>query len=176
MKKVKGNSLNNKLSHLNIINVYTDGSFRKTPNGDICGYGIYFAGRILKNVAAPFKIGPITNNRAELHAIYQAIIRVIKNYTFDIFNIYTDSQYSQKSLTEWIINWKKNGWKTSKNKPVDNQDLIKKIDKYLQKYKNKINIQWVRAHTGNTDTHSINNKKADILANKGADKYGNLYL
>ena len=44
------------------------------------------------------------------------------------------------------------------------------IDMYLEKYKGKINIQWVRAHTGNQDAHSKNNKMADELANEGADK------
>lgn len=162
--------------HLNVINIYTDGSLRKTPDGNICGYGIYFPGGELKNVAAPFNIGEITNNRAELHAIHQAIVRVIKNYTFDLINIYTDSEYSQKILTEWIIKWKKNNWRNSKKKPVENQDLIKKIDKYLQRYKGKINIQWVRAHTGGNDIHSINNDKADELANRGADTYRKRHL
>ena len=162
--------------HLTSINIYTDGSLKKTPNGNICGYGIFFPGKELKNVAAPFVIGEITNNRAELHAIHQAIIRVVKNYTFDLINIYTDSEYSQKSLTVWIENWKKNNWKNAKKKPVENQDIIKKIDKYLQIYQGKINIQWVRAHTGNRDTHSISNKRADDLANRGADIYGQRYL
>jgi len=162
--------------HLTSIDVYTDGSCKKTPSGDICGYGIYFPGKQLKNVAAPFIKGDITNNRAELHAIHQAIIRIVKNYTFDLINIYTDSEYSLKSLTIWINSWKKNDWINSKNKPVENQDIIKKIDKYLQKYSGKINIQWVRAHTGLKDVHSVNNAKADLLANKGAERYRMLYL
>ena len=70
--------------HLISISIYTDGSLKKTRNGNICGYGIFFPGKELKNVAAPFTIGDITNNRAELHAIHQAIIRVIKKYTFDL--------------------------------------------------------------------------------------------
>lgn len=164
----------NVLPYIKSIEIYTDGSLKKTPKGDICGYGIYFPNKELKNVAAPFLIGEITNNRAELHAIYQAILRVVKRYTFDNINIYTDSQYSQKSLTEWIIGWKKKAWVNSKNQPVLNQDLIKKIDKYIQKYPGKINIQWVRAHTGGQETHSINNMMADKLANKGSDKYYDL--
>jgi ribonuclease HI len=164
--------MDNPKPHLSLINIYTDGSYRKSADGKfVCGYGIYFPGKELKNVAAPFKLGEITNNRAELHAIHQAILRVIKHYTFDLINIYTDSEYAQKSLTVWINNWKKNDWKNAKKKPVDNQDLIKKIDKYLQIYKGKINIQWVRAHTGNQDAHSRYNAMADILANKGADLY-----
>jgi ribonuclease HI len=162
--------------HLTLINVYTDGSLRKTPKGDACGYGIYFPGKELKNVAAPFTIGNITNNRAELHAIHQTLIRITKSYTFDLINIYTDSEYSQKSLTVWIKDWKRKDWKNSKNKPVENQDIIKKIDKYLQLYSGKINIQWVRAHTGESDAHSIGNHKADALANSGASRYAELYL
>src|SRR5271163_2786681 len=126
MNKKSSNILISK-PHLTSINIYTDGSLKKTPQGNICGYGIFFPGKELKNVAAPFTIGNITNNRAELHAIHQAIIRVIKNYTFDLINIYTDSEYCQKSLTVWIDNWKKNNWKNAKRQPVENQDLIKKI-------------------------------------------------
>jgi len=166
----------NNLPRLTSIEIYTDGSLKKTPHGNTCGYGIYFPNRELKNVAHPFILKPITNNRAELHAIHQAILRVIKHYHFDLINIYTDSEYSQKSLTKWIVGWKKNNWKNSKNKPVENQDIIKKIDKYLQKYQGKINIQWVRAHTGNTDRHSANNHQADMLANQGADLYRQHYL
>ena len=170
---VKANSVKN---HLTSIDVYTDGSFKKTRQGSVCGYGIYFPKHELKNVAAPFTIGDITNNRAELHAICQAIIRIKKIYTFDLINIYTDSEYSQKSLTVWIAGWKRNNWKNAKKKPVENQDIIKKIDKYLQLYQGKINIQWVRAHSGNNDVYSVNNDMADRLANKGAKRYGERFL
>lgn len=163
-------------SYINNINIYTDGSLKKTKSGNICGYGIYFPGKELKNVAAPFTHGNITNNRAELFAILQAIIRVKNVYEFGSINIFTDSEYSQKSLTEWIVSWKKNGWKNAKNKPVENQDIIQKIDNYLQKYEGKIHIQWVRAHTSGKDTHSINNAKADELANKGAELYASRIL
>ena len=156
--------------HIKTIRVYTDGSLKKTYNGIKCGYGIYFPDGELNNVAAPFTVGEITNNRAELHAIHQAIIRVAKNYSFDSIYIYTDSEYSKKSLTEWIIKWKKNNWKNSTGKPVENQDIIKKIDKYMEKFQNKIFINWIPAHTGNKDEHSINNDMADKLANKGAEK------
>ncbi len=166
---------NIKKHHLTSINVYTDGSLKNTSKGNSCGYGIYFPGKELKNVAAPFIKGNITNNRAELHAIHQALIRIVKNYTFDLINIYTDSQYSQKSLTVWINNWKNNNWKNAKNKSVENQDIIKNIDKYLQKFQGKINIQWIKAHS-KEGIHSLNNAKADTLANKGADIYYKKYL
>ena len=156
--------------HISSIDIYTDGSLKRTKKGVLCGYGIYFPNKELKNVSAPFINDNITNNRAELHAIYQAILRVIKNYTFDNINIYTDSEYATKSLTIWIKAWKKNDWKNSKKIPVENQDIIKKIDKYREKYNNKININWVRAHTGKQDIASRCNAFADKLASDGADK------
>lgn len=171
-------SKNQQNKHITSIDVYTDGSYKTNSDGSLygCGYGIYFPGKELKNVAAPFTKGNITNNRAELYAIYQAILKIIKNYTFDLINIYTDSEYSQKSLTEWIIAWKKNNWKNSRKQPVENQDIIKKIDRYLQQYHGKINIQWVKAHAKGKQihVHSPGNERADRLANKGAKKYAEL--
>lgn len=156
--------------HLQSINVYTDGSLKVTKNGKICGYGIYFPNKEVKNVSAPFTISPITNNRAELHAILQSIIRIKNRYTFDRINIFSDSEYSVKALNEWAPIWEKSNWKNSRNKTIENQDLIKKIYHYLQKYPNKIHIKWIPAHTGKKNVHSINNAEADLLANKGADK------
>jgi ribonuclease HI len=167
MSKTSKNT--NENTNENTIIIYTDGSFIKHKNKTLCGYGIYFPNKELKNVSAPYTHENKTNNRAELHAIYQALLRVIKGLKFfDKIKIYTDSEYSKKSLTEWIISWKKNNWVNSKNKPVENQDIIKKIDYIMQKYPNKIKIHWVRAHTNNNDENSINNAKADELAKKGA--------
>lgn len=177
-KANKNNENNEPKKHIISIDVYTDGSLKTKSNGELlgCGYGIYFPGKELKNVSAPFTIGEITNNRAELHAIHQAIVRISKHYTFDLINIYTDSQYAQKSLTIWIDSWKKNDWKNSKNKPIENQDIIKKIDKYLQRYNGKINIQWIRSdHSKEKHIHSAGNAEADRLANAGSDKYAELY-
>ncbi len=156
------------------IYIYTDGSLRRTSRGVVCGYGVHFANAILDDIYGPFNNGNITNNSAELYAIYVGIRRTIKKYKFDTMNIYTDSEYCQKSLTLWIKNWKINDWKNSQKKPVENQDIIKKIDKYLQNY--KINIIWIRSHTHNNDQHSIGNAIADALANKGADVFAERYL
>ena len=167
----KNNSNEDEKPHLNKIKIYTDGSLRREKTGDVCGYGVFFPGGELKNIAGAFTIEPITNNRAELYAIYRAIKRVEKYYTFDLIQIYTDSEYSMKATTLWIRGWKKNNWKNSKRKPVENQDLIKKIDELLQRYPGKIEIKWTRAHVG-----TRGNEEADRLANKGADIYREKYL
>jgi len=147
------------------IEVYTDGSLRRTKNGVICGYGIYFPNDEIENVSKKFTLEPITNNRAELFAILQAIKLILKSkIKFNKINIYTDSDYSQKSLNLWINKWKQNNWLNSQKKPVENQDIIKKIDDLRINNPNKIFIHWIKAHTNNNDIHSLNNKIADELA------------
>ena len=156
---------------LDTINIYTDGSFKKTASGAIAGYGIYFPNNEIKSIASAFTIQPITNNRAELYAIYRAIRIVKKKYTFNQMYIWTDSQYAQKSLTQWIGKWKNNNWLNASKKPVENQDILKDIDRLLDMFQGKIFIRWIPAHTGKTDPHSICNNIADMLANRGAEKY-----
>lgn len=148
----------------NII-AFTDGSFSKAK-GTVtkCGYGVYFPNGEIENISKPFTFGEPTNQRAELYAIYKAIKTTVNEYECQTINVYTDSEYSIKSLTIWINNWKKNGWKNSKKEDVANQDIIKKIDKYLMLYKNKIFFHHVRSHTGKQDEISKGNEMADSLA------------
>jgi len=152
------------------IEVFTDGSCMKKKTGMICGYGAYFPNKELPNLSKPFTHIPLTNQRTELYAIYKAIKKVHK-YDGNInINIYSDSEYSIKSLTVWINEWKKNGWKTSQKKPVMNRELIEQIDALINKHKGKIKFIHVTAHTGGKDIMSINNDIVDTLAKNGALK------
>lgn len=155
---------------IDTIEVYTDGSCIKTKTGPSCGYGVYFPGGESKNMSRKFTKEPLTNQRAELYAIHKALKRIKRHFKFKEIKVYSDSEYSIKSLTVWINSWKKNNWKTANGKQVLNQDLIKKTDKILQKYPGKINFTHVRSHTGKTDRHSLGNEQADKLATKGARK------
>jgi len=56
-----------------IIKVFTDWSYTKNKTSVKCGYGIYFPNNELANISKKFNKPPITNNRAELYAIYKAI-------------------------------------------------------------------------------------------------------
>ena len=153
------------------IDIFTDGSCIKKINQiPKCGYGVYFPNKELSDISKPFTVGEPTNQRAELYAIYKGIKKVVLNFEIEQLNIYTDSEYSIKSLTIWINNWKQNNWKNANKKEVANQDLIKKIDIYLQKYIGKIFFHHVRSHTGKKDYASIGNSKADDLATQGVTK------
>lgn len=152
------------------IIVFTDGSFYKNNQGqEKCGYGIFFPNNELKNISRPFTHSPLTNQRAELYAIFKAIYYIIKNLNVKIIKIYTDSEYSIKSLTIWIKNWKKNNWKTANGKDVKNVDIIKNIDKLIKNFEGMVVFEHVRSHTGNLDDISRWNDKADELAKEGAN-------
>jgi ribonuclease HI len=150
------------------ILVFTDGSFIKHLNK--CGYGVFFPNSEYKNISRRFKIEPLSNQRAELYAIYKAIKRVNKDNKLHDIKIFTDSEYSIKSLTLWIKTWKENNWIASTNKPVANQDIIKKIDNMMTKHTGKIEFKHVRSHTGKKDFESLNNEIVDKLAKLGGDK------
>jgi ribonuclease HI len=150
------------------IIIFTDGSFIKNKKDTLCGYGVYFPNGEYKNISKKFIIKPLTNQRAELYAIYKAIKKVHINKKIYNIIIYSDSEYSIKSLTIWIKNWKNNNWKSSKGQDVLNQDIIKKIDKLIEKYKGTVKFIHVKAHTNNKDKLSLWNDEADKLAKAGA--------
>lgn len=143
-----------------MINIYTDGSYKKINNIDYAGYGYYIEN--IKKVYNKLSLELKTNNRAELYAIIKAIKYCNKNYNNEIINIYTDSEYCIKVFTyyaEKII--------TSNKNNTLNYDLLKIIYDllYNNKLVNKYNFKKVKAHSNN-----INNNIADLLANKGCAK------
>lgn len=101
-----------------------------------------------------------TNNRMELMAAIQALATLRRPCKVAI---YTDSQYMRKGITEWLPNWKRNGWMTAAKKPVKNADLWKRLDDAARQH--DISWHWIRGHSGHPG-----NELADQLANKGVDE------
>lgn len=161
------------------VEVFTDGSCirKKSKKGsDACiraGYGIHFPHGELPDVSRKFAHTPITNQRAELYAIYVALVIIKKNLDANKIIIYSDSEYSIKSVTIWISGWIKNSWRTSSGSVVKNQDIIEPIYNIITKLKNKkisVEFNHVRSHTGKTDYMSVNNAIADELATNGSSR------
>jgi ribonuclease HI len=65
-------------------------------------------------------------------------------------------------INSWILNWKKNGWKTANKKPVKNMELWIELDK-LNTF-HDVDWHWVKGHSGDSG-----NDMADELANQGID-------
>lgn len=95
-----------------------------------------------------------TNNRMELTAALKALEALKEPCEIEL---YTDSQYLRQGITEWMINWKRNGWKTASRKPVKNVDLWQAIDDAMTPH--TISWHWVKAHNGH-----VENERVDTLA------------
>jgi ribonuclease HI len=165
MKKLRVNS---KSESPKSVEIFTDGSCIKSKYANKCGIGVHYPNGEYADISRRFTHPPYTNQRAELYAIYKGIQQVNKNdKSIDII-VYSDSEYSIKSLTVWIKTWKKNGWKTANNKPVLNQDIIMKLDELIIKHKGNVSFIHVRSHTGAKDYESAHNDIVDKLAKNGA--------
>ena len=153
-----------------IMEVFTDGSCIRRKK-ILCGYGIHFPNKEIPDISRTFTREPLTNQRAELFAIYVALILISKKIILDKRDkiiIYSDSEYSIKCLTVWIHDWIKKSWILSTGKVVKNQDILKPIHEIMNKFKCGIEFVHVRSHTNKKDYESIGNKIADELATRGA--------
>ena len=97
-----------------------------------------------------------TNNRMELIAAIK-ILEKLKNFELKAnFKLKTDSKYVIEGYTKWIKSWKKNGWKTSTGKSVQNIDLWQKIDDLRI---NGLIMEFVKGHSGDKL-----NERVDLIA------------
>ncbi len=89
-----------------------------------------------------------TNNRMELIAVIEALTLVISTPAWAARSVavYTDSQYVQKGISQWIVGWKRNGWRTASKEPVKNQDLWMRLDSLAQEILPR--WVWVKGHAG----------------------------
>ena len=142
--------------------VYTDGACSNNGKSNAsAGIGIFFDINDSRNLSQKIE-GKQTNNTAELMAIIQTyhIIEHDINAGKKI-GIVSDSEYAIKCVSSYGEKCHLTGWK----KEIPNKELVKTV---YELYKDKPNIRFIhiRAHTDNTDVHSIGNDNADKLANQ----------
>jgi ribonuclease HI len=101
-------------------------------------------------------IGHGTNQIAELTAAIEGLSRVPVGAGVELVS---DSQYVLKGLTEWRAGWERRGFRNSKNEPVANLGLWKRL--YQVADARTVKTRWVRGHNGD-----VYNERADALANQ----------
>ena len=101
-----------------------------------------------------------TNNRMELTAAIEALGALKEPCRVSLT---TDSTYVKDGITQWLTNWKRNGWRTAAKKPVKNQDLWQALDREAARH--EVDWRWVKGHSGPPE-----NERADRLANLGMDE------
>ena len=98
----------------------------------------------------------------ELQAVIEGLTALTRPCQVEL---YTDSQYVQKGIQEWIHAWRRNGWLTSARKPVRNADLWQILWEATQRH--QISWYWVKGHAGD-----LGNERADALARRGLEEKG----
>ena len=139
-----------------MIKIYTDGSCIGNP-----GKGGWAAIIIIndKKTQMTGSQKNTTNNQMELLAPIKALNKIPRGSKIQIF---TDSKYVKSGITEWIHNWKKNGWKTANKQSVKNKELWTELDLLTEKF--EIKWSWVKGHS----TDKLNNE-VDLLAREAAN-------
>lgn len=134
--------------------IYSDGACSGNPGPG--GWGaVMIAGQHVKEICGGEPA--TTNNRMELMAAIQALEALKKPCKVEL---HTDSTYVMKGISEWILGWKKRGWKTADGKPVKNDDLWRRLD--AARARHDVSWNWVKGHAG----HELN-ERADALARRG---------
>jgi ribonuclease HI len=140
------------------VEIFTDGASSGNPGpggwGAVLRYGdhekeLYGSDR-----------GPTTNNRMELMAPIRALESLKRPVSVDM---YTDSTYVRNGITQWMANWKRNGWQTTDKKPVKNADLWQRLDDAQKPH--SVSWHWVKGHAGHPE-----NERADKLAVRGCEE------
>ena len=139
------------------VTLYTDGACKGNPGPGGWGALLSYGERCRELFGGE---GATTNNRMELMAAIEGLKALKRPCQVDL---YTDSQYVRKGITEWMAGWKKNGWKTAARKPVKNEDLWRALDEEVARH--DITWHWVKGHSG-----VPGNERADALANLGIEK------
>ena len=134
-----------------IVEIFTDGACSGNPGPGGWGAILQF-----KDVEKELSGGAqeTTNNRMELQAAIEGL-RALKRPMR--VAIHTDSTYVRDGITKWVVNWKRNGWKTAAKKPVKNIDLWQALDDALNGH--DVEWYWVKGHSGH-----LGNERADALA------------
>jgi ribonuclease HI len=138
------------------VELFTDGACRGNPGPGGWGAVLRFGEREKEMFGGEAET---TNNRMELMAVIQGLNALNKPCSVAVT---TDSQYVKNGITQWIHNWKRNGWKTAARKPVKNDDLWRQLDAAVAGH--EVSWHWVKGHAGHPG-----NERADDLANRGID-------
>jgi ribonuclease HI len=139
------------------VMIYTDGACRGNPGpggwGALLRYGQHE--KVLSGAESC-----TTNNRMELTAAIQALAAMREAC---VIELYTDSQYLQKGMTEWLVAWKKHGWRKADKTRVKNADLWQALDVEVNRH--RITWHWVKGHNGHPE-----NELVDVIANQAIDQ------
>ncbi|MCA9173767.1 MAG: ribonuclease HI [Planctomycetales bacterium] len=141
------------------IELYTDGACRGNPGPGGWAFILRHI-RTGKEMEKSDGEPDTTNNRMELTAVIRGLEALKKPCWVELF---TDSVYVGKGISEWMPKWKRNNWRRGKE-AVKNVDLWRRLDELLQVH--RVKFTWVAGHSGHPE-----NERCDELAVAAAERY-----
>jgi ribonuclease HI len=138
------------------VQLFTDGACSGNPGPGGWAYILRHpaSGREIERSGAERET---TNNRMELLAVIQGLSALKRPSRVELF---TDSQYVGKGLSEWMPKWKAHGWRRGKGhdaKPVKNLELWQQLDELVSRH--RVEFVYVAGHSGHPE-----NERCDLLA------------
>ena len=134
------------------VTIYTDGGCRPNPGPGGWGAVLLVAGADPRELSGGKR--EATNNRMEMVAAIEALGALELPHKVEIF---TDSSYLQRGISEWLPKWRTGGWKTADKKAVKNRDLWEALSAALEVH--EVTWHWTKGHAGDRW-----NERADELA------------
>ncbi len=139
-----------------LVEIYTDGACSGNPGPGGWGAILRWRGEEKELYGGELDT---TNNRMELQAVIEGLRSLKKTCTVEV---YTDSQYVQKGMTEWLEGWKAKDYRVKGGIYRVNHDLWRELDKLNGNH--DISWHWIRGHADHPE-----NERADQLARQGVD-------
>ena len=141
---------------MSLVHLYTDGGCSGNPGPGGWAFLLRHpsTGKEMENSGAEANT---TNNRMELQAVIEGLSALKQPTKVELF---TDSVYVGKGMSEWLTKWKSNGWKRREGKklvPIKNEELWRMLDELLQTH--RVNYHRVAGHSGH-----VENDRVDELA------------
>jgi ribonuclease HI len=149
------------------MNVYIDGAcvHNGQPNAK-AAYAVWFGHGDPRNESG-LVAGKQSNNTGEITAFIRCLEIIAADDRVTDIAIHSDSEYVIKCATTYGAKLQAANWKTSTGKAPPNLDLVRKAYELFNNIKTikKVKLNYIRAHTSNTDEHSIGNAEVDRMAN-----------
>jgi ribonuclease HI len=150
-------------SQLPTVELYTDGACSGNPGPGGWAFILRHpaSGKTMEQSGAEPET---TNNRMELSAVVEGLTALKRPSRVELF---TDSVYVGKGISEWLPKWKANGWRRKeRNKlvPIANEPLWRKLDALLARH--RVKYTRVAGHSGHAE-----NDRVDELAVAAYQRY-----
>jgi len=139
------------------VRIYTDGACSGNPGPGGWGAILRFGG-VEKELSG---FDPkTTNNRMELMAVIEALTALKRSCQVEVFS---DSSYVIKGMTEWLPNWQRRNWQRKSGK-LENIELWQKLAAIAEEH--TVSWNWVKGHAGHPENERADKLATDAIVNR----------